>query len=78
MIGLINIWFDYSTTDTKEQCFWRCPAYIAVTFHLVSEAEKQDIKGEKNTQKNLNRQTKINKEIKYLSAVFSQEHTQMC
>jgi hypothetical protein len=35
----------YSTTDTKGQCFWRCPAYIAVTFHLVSEAEKQDIKG---------------------------------
>jgi hypothetical protein len=30
----------YSTTDTKRQCFWRCPAYIAVTFHLVSEAEK--------------------------------------
>jgi hypothetical protein len=25
----------------------RCPAYVAVTFHLVSEAEKQDIKGEK-------------------------------
>ena len=35
----------YSTTDTNGQCFWRCPAYIAVTFHLVSEAEKQDIKG---------------------------------
>ena len=34
----------YSTTDTKGQCFRRGPAYIAVTFHLVSEAEKQDIK----------------------------------
>jgi hypothetical protein len=37
--------FVFSTTDTKGQCFWRCPAYIAVPFHLVSEAEKQDIKG---------------------------------
>ena len=37
----------YSTTDTKGQCFWRCPTYIAVTFHLESEAEKQDINGGK-------------------------------
>jgi hypothetical protein len=40
----------------------------------VSEAEKQDIKGKKQTQT----QTKINKENKYQSAVFAQEHTQMC
>jgi hypothetical protein len=39
----------------------------------VSEAEKQDIKEKKEK----NRQTKINKENKNLSAVFSQEHTQM-
>ena len=52
----------YSTTDTKGQCFWRCLTYIAATFHLVSEAEKQDVKERE----------------KNLSAVFSQEHTQMC
>jgi hypothetical protein len=68
----------YSTTDTKGQCFWGCPAYIALIFHLVSEAEKQDIKGKKPTTTKTNRQTKINKENKYLSAVFSQEHTQIC
>jgi hypothetical protein len=44
----------------------------------VSEAEKQEIKGKKTHKKKTNRQTKINKENKYLSAVFSQEHTQMC
>ena len=49
----------YSTTDTKGQCFWRCPAYIAVTFHLVSEAEKQDIKG---------------KEKKSICSIFSRTH----
>jgi hypothetical protein len=68
----------YSATDTKGQCFWGCPAYIAVTFQPVSEAEKQDIKGKKPTTTKTNRQTKINKENKYLSAVFSQEHTQIC
>ena len=73
----------YSTTGTKGQCFWRCPAYIAVTFHLVSEAEKQDIKGGGGGggggehKQQTNRQTKINKGNKYLSAGFSQEHTQM-
>jgi hypothetical protein len=44
----------YSTTDTKRQCFWRCPAYIAVIFHLVSEAEKQDSKEKK--KKTINKQ----------------------
>jgi hypothetical protein len=59
----------------------------------VSEAEKQDIKEKKektktNKNKNKNkkqktdrqtdRQTKINKENKNLTAVFSQEHTPMC
>jgi hypothetical protein len=45
----------YSTTDTKGQCIWRCPAYIAVTFHLVSEAEKQNNKEKKNKKKNKNK-----------------------
>jgi hypothetical protein len=33
---------------------------------------------EKKNNKKTDRQTKINKENKNLSAVFSQEHTQMC
>jgi hypothetical protein len=40
-------------------------SYIAVTFYLVSEAEKQDIKEKKNNKKT-DRQTKINKENKNL------------
>ena len=46
----------YSTTGTNVQCFWRCSAYIAVTFHLVSEAEKQDIKEKKKKQTETDRQ----------------------
>ena len=43
--------------------------------------EKEKVKQkqkQKQTKKQADRQTKVNKENKNLSAVFSQEHTQMC